>query len=69
MKNKKDCTVLYDLLLKQLKTKLKDPDCKDTTLKIALEFIKTYDLDEEAKGNVVAETIDDFISHLPYKGE
>ena len=68
-KKKRDCNVIYNLMLKQLKAKLESEDCKDTTLRIALEFVKTYDLDEEVKFLKEDKSIDDIIQKLPFTSE
>jgi len=67
MNKEKDADTIYNLLLHQLKTKLKNKECRDTTLKIALEFIRLYGLDDNIKTSHSIVNIDEFISKLPFK--
>jgi hypothetical protein len=62
--NKNDAKDIYNLMLQVLKAKLKDPDCKDSTIKIALDFVKTFGLEDEV---VTQPKIRKVLEELPFK--
>ena len=64
MKNK-DASDIYDLMLKQLKKGLALDEPNPQFIKLALDFVKQYGLEEEIKTE--GKSIDDLISNLPYK--
>ena len=65
MKNKKDSEDIYNLLLTNLKNELGKTEVSVQAMKLALDFVKTFGLDEEVK--VASKGIEDFISSLPFK--
>jgi hypothetical protein len=62
--NKNDAKDIYNLMLKVLKDKLEDPECKDSTLKIALDFVKTFGLEDEV---IQQPKIKKILEELPFK--
>lgn len=65
MKTKKDSEDIYNLLLTNLKNELGKTEVSVQAMKLALDFVKTFGLDEEVK--VASKGIEDFISSLPFK--
>lgn len=62
--NKNDAKDIYNLMLQVLKAKLKEDDCKDSTLKIALDFVKTFGLEDEV---TAVPKIRKVLEELPFK--
>ena len=44
----KDADEIYSLFTMSLKQKLQDPECQSQLLKLALDFLKTYYVDQPA---------------------
>lgn len=66
MNNKKeDSTDIYNLLLSKLKDELEKPETSVNVLKLALDFVKTFGLQDEIKSE--GKSMEDFISNLPFK--
>lgn len=65
MKNTKDSEEIYNLLLTNLKNELGKQEVSAQILKLALDFVKTFGLQEEVK--VASKGIEDFIDSLPFK--
>ena len=65
MKNKKDSEDIYNLLLTNLKNELGKTEVSVQVLKLALDFVKTFGLQDEVK--VASKGIEDFIENLPFK--
>lgn len=62
---KKDSVEIYNLLLSALKTNLTKKEVKDSTIKIALDFVKTFEMDKDLE--MQDRNIDEFISRLPFR--
>jgi hypothetical protein len=67
MNRNKEANEIFELLYTRLKEKLKDPECKDSELRIALDFVKTFNLSEEVNTNQV--TLRKVIEELPFDVE
>lgn len=65
MKNTKDSEDIYNLLLTNLKSELGKQEVSVQVLKLALDFVKTFGLQDEVK--VASKGIEDFIENLPFK--
>lgn len=65
MKNTKDSEDIYNLLLTNLKSELGKKEVSVQVLKLALDFVKTFGLQDEVK--VASKGIEDFIENLPFK--
>ena len=65
MKNTKDSEDIYNLLLTNLKSELGKKEVSVQVLKLALDFVKTFGLQDEVK--VASKGIEDFIDNLPFK--
>jgi|14BtaG_2_1085337.scaffolds.fasta_scaffold48438_2 hypothetical protein len=65
MNKKKQSKEIYELLFAKLKAALAKDDVQPAVMKIALDFIKTYELDVEV--TVEDRDIDDFLSSLPFE--
>ena len=65
MKNTKDSEDIYNLLLTNLKSELSKKEVSVQVLKLALDFVKTFGLQDEVK--VASKGIEDFIENLPFK--
>ena len=67
MNRNKEANEIFELLFERLKEKLNDPECKDSALKLALEFVKTFNLEDEVNTNQV--TLRKVIEELPFDVE
>ena len=67
MNRNKEANEIVELLFERLKEKLNDPECKDSALKLALEFVKTFNLEDEVNTNQV--TLRKVIEELPFDVE
>ena len=65
MKNTKDSEDIYNLLLTNLKSELSKKEVSVQVLKLALDFVKTFGLQDEVK--VASKGIEDFIENLLFK--
>jgi len=63
--NKTDSDDIYNLMLKQLKKALGTEEPNLGAIRLGLEFIKMFSLEEELKGS----DVETFISSLPFKDE
>ena len=70
-KTKEDSEIVYDLLLKALISSLKGKSISPAVMKVALDFIKTYELDAPVIRNKSKEDnskdVKTFIESLPFK--
>ena len=67
MNRNKEANEIFELLFERLKEKLSNPECKDSSLKLALEFVKTFNLEDEVNTNQV--TLRKVIEELPFDVE
>jgi len=65
MKKTNDSEEIYNLLLSNLKNELAKEEVSVQVLKLALDFVKTFQLQDEVK--VASKGIEDFIESLPFK--
>jgi len=65
MKKTNDSEEIYNLLLSNLKNELAKEEVSVQVLKLALDFVKTFQLQDEVK--VASKGIEDFIENLPFK--
>lgn len=61
----KDADDIYNLMLKQLKKALATDEPNLGAIRLGLEFIKMFSLEEEMKGS----DVETFLSSLPFKDE
>lgn len=67
MNRNKEANEIFELLFERLKEKLSNPECKDSALKLGLEFVKTFNLEDEVNTNQV--TLRKVIEELPFDVE
>lgn len=65
MSNQEDCDVVYNMFLKNLKDALGSEEINTNVMKLALDFLKMYNVKEEEVRE--SESLESFIKDLPFK--